>query len=97
MTEMKQKTSIRGQRSGADIRKRRNALYVYQSAYCFWCGEHTNNKDATLDEIIPRSHGGRQNWGNIVMACRACNEARADTCPTEVVIEQVKLRGNPNG
>lgn len=31
---------------------------------------------ATVDHIEPRSFGGTDDWSNLAMACRACNEAR---------------------
>jgi hypothetical protein len=27
----------------------------------------------TLDHVLPRIHGGKTNWTNIVTACKACN------------------------
>lgn len=37
-------------------------------------GEHF----ATVEHLIPKAHGGTDAWSNIVMACKACNNARGD-------------------
>lgn len=36
-----------------------------------------------LDHIIPRSRGGPNSWENLVAACHACNNRKADRTPTE--------------
>ena len=36
-----------------------------------WCTKKI--KDLTFDHIIPKSHGGKTNWLNVVSACRSCN------------------------
>lgn len=45
---------------------------------CQYCG---NNKNLTLDHVIPRSKGGKTSWGNLVTACRRCNTVKGDRTP----------------
>lgn len=40
---------------------------------CQYCSKQLNSKSATIDHIIPRSKGGKNNWVNTVVACRDCN------------------------
>ena len=37
----------------------------------------------TIDHLLPRSKGGRDNHGNKVLACYQCNGEKADRLPTE--------------
>ena len=53
---------------------------------CHWCGLHISNhypesdsRRATREHLIPVAYGGQGvKSGNIVWACRTCNEARGD-------------------
>ena len=36
-------------------------------------GEKVLYDELDVDHIIPRSHGGKTNWLNVVSACRSCN------------------------
>jgi 5-methylcytosine-specific restriction endonuclease McrA len=47
---------------------------------------------ATLDHVRPRSQGGRLEEGNLVLACRACNNARG-TLDAEAF--RAAVRGGP--
>ena len=46
---------------------------------CQYCG--VNHKDEksllTLDHVLPRFHGGKTRWDNVVAACSACNLKKA--------------------
>lgn len=46
---------------------------------CQYCGvNHKNAKHLlTLDHVLPRFHGGKTRWDNVVAACSACNLKKA--------------------
>ena len=61
----------------------RTAACRQQLGLCYWCGdqmftdvEPIHPKFCTADHRIPRYAGGKTVAGNIVAACRACNNAR---------------------
>lgn len=63
----------------------RNQAFHTQNGLCFWCEtpmviDAGGNKPNGLsgDHIIPRSHKGKTEHGNVVAACRYCNGARKD-------------------
>ena len=58
--------------------ERRIKLLEYEPV-CGLCKQPVEEKDATLDHIIPRSHGGTSRWDNLQLAHRECNEIKADT------------------
>lgn len=77
----------------APRQKRRLRLRVHarEGGRCFYCGTEVNldtveslstrapdPRAATLDHIVPRSRGGCDAEGNVVLACRDCNHRRAD-------------------
>lgn len=48
---------------------------------CWYC--LLESDDLVRDHVVPRSRGGPDNAFNIVMACQACNSAKADKLPSE--------------
>ncbi len=46
---------------------------------CGYCGHRAD----TIDHVLPASRGGRNEWGNVVAACRTCNSRKADRTPEE--------------
>lgn len=71
----------------ADSRKvahLRDFLIRKQNGRCYYCQRRMGPagsgqlREATIDEIIPRSAGGKRNRTNCVAACLVCNGAKAD-------------------
>jgi 5-methylcytosine-specific restriction endonuclease McrA len=47
---------------------------VRDGGRCVYCG----GTATSIDHVVPRSRGGRHEWGNVVSACRRCNHVKAD-------------------
>jgi len=45
---------------------------------CMYCLAELGGRHLTRDHVIPLSKGGRDCWSNVVTACRACNQKKAD-------------------
>lgn len=43
---------------------------------CQYCG--IKNSELTIDHIIPKVKGGKDNWENLVTACHKCNNKKGD-------------------
>jgi 5-methylcytosine-specific restriction endonuclease McrA len=43
---------------------------------CWYCGEHLNDKNKTIDHVIPYAHGGTNDTRNLVPACLKCNREK---------------------
>jgi len=56
---------------------------------CQYCGERCN---IVFDHLRPKSQGGRTQWGNMVYACRKCNEKKGGRTPKQA---GMRLRGKP--
>lgn len=63
----------------------RNRAALKQKGLCYWCGEVISNsfpanhpRRLTGDHLIPLHNGGKTVAGNIVAACRECNNGRHD-------------------
>ena len=55
------------------------------------CGDR-GKPGQNIDHILPRSRGGKNEWTNVVWACVACNDRKADKLLSEV---RMTLRVKP--
>jgi 5-methylcytosine-specific restriction endonuclease McrA len=55
------------------IRFSKHNVFLRDSYTCQYCGEDVSRKTATLDHVLPTSHGGKTTFENTVTACGPCN------------------------
>lgn len=77
----------------ADLkRERRKARELRQSQWwkrkcsrgvCHYCGRAAPAKALTMDHIVPMARGGRSTKGNVVPACKDCNNKKKQLLPME--------------
>jgi hypothetical protein len=48
---------------------------------CAYCAQQFRFDQLDMEHIVPRSKGGADSWTNLVAACRACNNRKADRTP----------------
>lgn len=65
------------------LRSLRAAAYRTQNGLCHWCGRpmvvgapQDEPRGLTADHLVPLHDGGKTRAGNIVAACRECNNLR---------------------
>ena len=58
--------------------KRRRAAGV-----CHYCGAQVGAQALTMDHLVPLSRGGRSTKGNLVPACKDCNNKKKYDLPFE--------------
>jgi len=61
---MKKKSSIRFSKAN---------VFLRDGYTCQYCGTGVNKRTATLDHVVPTSHGGKTTWENATTACAPCN------------------------
>jgi hypothetical protein len=52
---------------------------------CHYCQQKFKPSELTMDHIVPISRGGKNNKGNVVPACKACNSKKKHFLPIEMV------------
>ncbi len=67
----------------AAARLSRETIYLRDRGVCQYCQRPVTRREGTYDHIIPKSRGGETRWDNIVLACRPCNQRKADRTPSE--------------
>jgi len=53
------------------------------SGKCHYCGKPTTARELTMDHIVPIARGGRSTKGNVVPACKTCNNQKKQLLPME--------------
>jgi 5-methylcytosine-specific restriction endonuclease McrA len=50
---------------------------------CHYCRRRVGHRRLTMDHIVPMGRGGRSTRGNVVPACKDCNNAKKSLLPIE--------------
>ena len=53
----------------------RDNVFKRDGFKCQYCG---NEKELTLDHLIPKAKGGKTSWNNLVTACKTCNSKKGN-------------------
>lgn len=61
---------------------------------CVYCGETFPPDELTLDHVQPRMRGGDDSEGNLVTACRRCNELKGSLAAWSFLAGRPDLRAN---
>ena len=72
----------------AKVKLSSKALAARDKGLCGYCDKPGQN----IDHIVPRSRGGKNEWTNVVWACVACNDRKADKLLSEA---RMTLRVKP--
>jgi 5-methylcytosine-specific restriction endonuclease McrA len=59
-----------------ELKLTRRTVFARDEFTCQYCG--AIGKDMTIDHVVPRRHGGRTEWDNVVCSCRRCNMKKSD-------------------
>lgn len=62
------------------IKPTRRRILKRDGNACVYCG---NKKNITLDHVLPRSRGGKNDWLNLVACCSGCNKFKNNRTPEE--------------
>jgi len=58
-------------------------VHVRDLYQCQYCGRHLSKHNATVDHVIPKSHGGKDRWENTVCSCFSCNNTKDNRTPSQ--------------
>ena len=50
---------------------------------CYYCQGHFKPRELTMDHLQPLARGGSSSKGNLVTACKACNNKKKNLLPYE--------------
>lgn len=50
---------------------------------CHYCGRQVGSRGLSMDHVVPLIRGGQSRRGNVVPACKACNNKKKSLLPVE--------------
>ena len=74
----------------------RMMLYARDKHICAYCGNRFEDRNLTIDHVLPKSKGGKNTWVNCVTACRTCNHKKADRTPEQARMHLLYVPYSPN-
>ena len=82
-----------------EVKFNRRNLFARDHNTCQYCGRRFPTSQLSLDHVVPRSHGGRASWKNMVCACLRCNVRKGGRTPQQahlrLILPPVKPARNP--
>ena len=72
------------------------ALFGRDHFLCLYCGRVFQPAALTRDHVVPKSRGGKDEWENVVAACKRCNHHKGNRLPHECSMELLALPYVPN-
>ena len=85
-------------RERAKARELRRTPYFrekFRQGICYYCKRKFPEEELTLDHIVPIARGGRSTRGNLVVCCRACNQAKKYLTPAEMLLRELASDHQP--
>lgn len=62
---------------------------------CQYCGERPPRSQLNLDHVVPRAHGGRSTWENVVASCLDCNRRKGGRTPEQAGLRLLRAPARP--
>lgn len=62
---------------------------------CYFCKRKVSPKELTLDHVVPKIRGGKSTKGNVVPACKECNNKKKYMLPIEWEEYLERLKKDP--
>ena len=56
---------------------------------CHYCGQKVPPNQLSMDHVVPLARGGKSTRGNVVTACRSCNQTKKLETPVEAALRKL--------
>ncbi len=56
---------------------------------CHYCGQKVPPTQLSMDHVVPLARGGKSTRGNVVTACRSCNQSKKLETPAEAALRKL--------
>lgn len=71
------------------------ALFRRDGHICLYCGFQFRHAELSRDHVKPLSQGGQDLWGNVVTACKRCNNRKAARSPEQAGMQLLAIPFTP--
>jgi len=86
--ERDEKHIAREKAKAKDLRKSGWWKQKLAAGLCYYCGQKFPPEELTMDHIVPIVRGGKSKKGNVVPACKECNNKKKYLTPVEILMNQ---------
>jgi 5-methylcytosine-specific restriction endonuclease McrA len=66
-----------------NVKLNRRNLFARDRNRCQYCARIFPTSELSIDHVVPRAHGGRDVWDNLVCACVRCNAKKGGRTPEQ--------------
>jgi 5-methylcytosine-specific restriction endonuclease McrA len=78
-----------------ELKLTRNNVFERDKNTCQYCARAMPREQLNLDHVIPRTHGGKTTWENIVCSCVRCNTRKSNRLPHEASMRLIRKPSRP--
>ncbi len=71
-------------------------VFLRDNFTCQYCGIKQKTKDLTFDHVVPKSHGGKTSWKNVVSSCGPCNFRKGNKLSNDIGMIPLKKPFTPS-
>lgn len=68
----------------------RDAIYIRDGRKCQYTGKVLDKDNATVDHVIPKSHGGPDSWENLVLTSKELNSKKGNHLNEEIGLKLLR-------
>jgi len=90
------KGAVKNSKYGAIPPLTNRELFRRDRHTCMYCLKASGDKHLTRDHIIPVSRGGKEEWPNVITACRSCNQRKGSHMLHEISMKLHAVPYTPN-
>ncbi|MHB1001531.1 MAG: HNH endonuclease [Armatimonadota bacterium] len=76
-----------------ELKLSRRSIFARDNYTCQYCGHQA--RELTLDHVMPKRHGGKSTWENLVCCCKKCNSKKGDKTPDQFTMKLMKEPRRP--
>jgi 5-methylcytosine-specific restriction endonuclease McrA len=70
-------------------------LFRRDAGICLYCGDRFMDRSLTRDHVTPLIQGGKDEWANVVTACRRCNNHKGGRTPEQAGVQLIAVPFTP--
>lgn len=67
------------------------ALFRRDDFHCLYCGQRFPSHALSRDHVTPLSQRGKDDWNNVVTACKRCNNHKAGRTPEQAGVQLLAI------
>ena len=75
-----------------NVKLTKKNIYIRDKYCCQYSGKKIEEEELDIDHVIPKSRGGKNDWGNMVVCTKEINRQKGDKTPKEAGL---RLKNKP--